>query len=322
MASTLSLGALTLGSAGIVTAYICKQYLDRSCPRIPISKVSRLSACRQLVDRACNSSSDADVPKPWGADKSGLLSSWSEASSGDGKSRWLPSYVAVQVDVPVVLLASYTTETSKGGLATNNDESRTADGMARNLVAAFLDARSRGPDGWLIDRNVPSRSYIPGSQLFGDSTGLSAFMFDSWSSRSTSSIQPSVLPVDAPVPSSFLPSNEALLASQDSSQPESAGTVIYWKFPHGLVNTFNNAASYGWPWRVMDGGWQEFVVEKTSEETARVTYLSVECSDVHPGGQTARDFKRMPWLVYEVHVLYAQSLLLRAVRQLRKTGSV
>jgi hypothetical protein len=81
MASTLFLGALALGSAGIVTAYISKQYLDRSCPRIPISKVSRLSACRQLVDRACDSSSDADVPKPWGADKSGLLPSWSEARS-------------------------------------------------------------------------------------------------------------------------------------------------------------------------------------------------------------------------------------------------
>ncbi|KAJ6109613.1 hypothetical protein N7486_001848 [Penicillium sp. IBT 16267x] len=321
MASRLALGALALSSATIITAYISKQYLDRSCPRIPISKVSRLSACRQLVDTACESS-DSEAPKPWGGEKSGLLPSWSEASSGDRKSRWLSSYVAVQVDVPVALLSSYTNETRKGGSAMSANEPRSADSMARNLFAAFLDARSGGPDGWLIDRNVPPRTYMPGSHLFGESTGLAAFMFDSWSSRLASAIRPSVLPASASVPSSFFPSNEALLASRDLSLPESAGSVIYWKVSSGAVNAFNRAASYGWPWRVMDGGWQEFMVEKISEETARVTYLVMECSDVHPGGQMSRDFKRMPWLMYEAHVLYAQSLLLRTVRQLRKANSV
>ncbi|KAJ5658255.1 uncharacterized protein N7484_001904 [Penicillium longicatenatum] len=317
MANKLPLGALGLGSATIITAYISKQYLDRSCPRIPISKVSQLSACRQLVDTACDSSDD-DVPKPWGGEKSGPLPSWSEASSGDRKSRWLSSYVAVQVDVPVALLESYTSEARESVSAKSDKEPRSADGMARNLIAAFLDARSTGPDGWLIDRNVPPRTYMPGSHLFGEAPGLSAFMFDSWSSTLTSGIQPTVLPASAPVPSSFFPSNEALLASRDLSLPESAGTVIYWKFPVGAVNAFNKAASYGWPWRVMEGGWQEFIVEKISEETARVTYVALECSDLHPGDQTPRDFKRMPWLAYEAHVLYAQSLLLHTVRQLRK----
>ncbi|KAJ5788013.1 hypothetical protein N7457_003003 [Penicillium paradoxum] len=321
MASTLSLSALALGSVGIVTAFASKQYLDRSCPRIPINKVSRMSACRQLVDRACSDPSDADVPKPWGAAKSGLLASWSEASSDGRKSRWLPSYVAVQMDVPLTLLASYQSETNEIGLVRAENEPCTADGMARNLVAAFLDARSRGPDGWLIDRNVPSVSLASGGHLFGDAAGLSAFMFDSWSSRSAKSIQPSVLPANAPTPSAFFPSNEALIASHRSSQPESAGTVIYWKFPQGLVNAFNGAASYGWPWRLMDGGFQEFVVEKISDDTARVTYVSVECSNLYPGGQVTRNFKRMPWVVYEAHVLYAQSLLLGAVRQLRKANS-
>lgn len=321
MTSRLSLGTLALGGATILTAYISIQYLDRSYRRIPISKVSQLSACRQLVDTAYDSS-DLAVPKPWGGDKSGPLPSWSEASSGDRKSRWLSSYVAVQVDVPVTLLASYTSEARKDGLTLNENESRSADGMARNLIDAFLDARSHGPDGWLIDRKVPPRSYMPGSHLFGESTGLGAFMFDSWSTRSKSAIQPSVLPASAPVPSSSFPSNEALLTSKDLSLPESAGTVIYWKFPSGAVNAFKSATSYGWPWRVMEGGWQEFIVEKISEETARVTYLALECSDLHPDGQMSRDFKGMPWLAYEAHVLYAQSLLLRTVRQLRKADSI
>lgn len=321
MVSRLSLGALALGSATIITAYISKKYLDRAYPRIPIGKVSQLSACRQLVDTACDNS-DSAMPKPWGGDKSGPLPSWSEPSSGDKKSRWLSSYVAVQVDVPVALLASYKRAARKHGLNMNDNEPCSADGMARNLFDAFLDARSSGPDGWLIDRNAPPRSYMPGSHLFGESSGLGAFMFDSWSTKSKSAIQPSVLPASAPVPSSFFPSNEALLASKDFSRPESAGTVIYWKFPSGAVSAFNRASSYGWPWRVMDGGWQEFVVEKISEETARVTYLAIECSDLHPDGQTSRNFKRMPWLVYEAHVLYAQSLLLRTVRQLRNSDSI
>ena len=322
MASTLSVGALALGSAGIVIAYISKQYLERRCPRIPISKVSRMSACRQLVDKACENSSDAEVPKPWGAGKSGLLPSWSEARSGDRTSRWLSSYVAVQADVPLALLGSYTSEANKGEFNKSDVKPRTAEDMARNLVMALLDARSCGPDGWLIDRNVPSLSFTSGSHLFGDSAGLSAFMFGSWGSRLKISIQPSDLSSDAPIPSCFFPSNETLIASQDPSHPESAGTVIYWKSPYCLVDMFNSAASYGLPWRLMDGGFQEFVVEKISEETARVTYLSVECSDLYPDGQTARDYKKMPWLAYEVHVLYAQSLLLRAVRQLRKMNSI
>ncbi|KAJ5806312.1 uncharacterized protein N7503_003914 [Penicillium pulvis] len=320
MASRLSMGALALGSATIITTYISRQYLDRACPRIPIGKVSQLSACRQLINTACDSS-DSGVPKPWGGEKSGPLPSWSEGNSGDKKSRWLSSYVAVQVDVPVALLASYTSEARKGVSTMSEIDPRSADGMARNLIDAFLDARSHGPDGWLIDRKVPPRTYMSGSHLFGESTGLSAFMFGSWSSGLKTAIQPSILPSSAPVPTTVFPSNETLLASKNLSLPESAGTVIYWKFPSGVVNAFNRAASYGWPWRVMEGGWQEFIVEKISEETARVTYLSLECSDLHPGGQTPRDFKRMPWLAYEAHVLYAQSLLLRTVRQLRKANS-
>ena len=72
---------------------------------------------------------------------SGLLPPWTEASSVDRKSRWLPSYAAVQVDMPVALLASRASEAkfSQGQSATSEDnEPRTADGMAQNLVPPFL----------------------------------------------------------------------------------------------------------------------------------------------------------------------------------------
>ncbi|KAJ5608903.1 hypothetical protein N7528_009470 [Penicillium herquei] len=227
------------------------------------------------------------------------------------------------MDVPIALLASYRSEADRG-TPTTNDEPRSADSLARNVIDAFLDAHSHGLDGWFLDRNLPPRTYLPGNHLFGDSTGASSFMFGAWSSRFNDSIQPSTLPADAPIPKSFFPSNEALLANaaHDPSQPESAGTVIYWKAPSYLLNAFNKAASYGLPWRVMDGGWQEFIVEKISEETARVTYITLECYDVHPGDQETRNFKHMPWLTYEPHVLYAQSLLIRTVRQLEKVNPV
>jgi hypothetical protein len=321
MTSKLSLGALTFSSAGIITAYICKQWLDHSYPRISISKVSRLSACRQLVDKACDSASDTDMPKAWGADNAGLLSSWSEANSGDRKDRWLSSYVAVQLDVPLALLASYTSEPNQAKPNKCDNKTHTTDDMTRNLIKAFLEARSNGPDGWLIDRNVPAVAFTPGSHLFGDSDGLSAFMFGSWSSRSNISIHPSGLPKEAPLPSSFFPSNEELIASQGSSLPESTGTVIYWRVPSGWTNTLNHVAAYGWPWRLMDGGFQEFIVERISDETVRVTYITVECSDLRPSDQATNDFKRPPWLLYEAHVLYAQSLLFRTVQQLKKTHS-
>lgn len=49
-----------------------------------------------------------------------------------------------------------------------------------------------------------------------------------------------------------------------------------------------------------------FVIALRRRLSTSTTYLSVEFSNLHPGGQTARDFKRMSWLVYEAHALYAQ----------------
>ncbi|GIJ97912.1 hypothetical protein Aspvir_000018 [Aspergillus viridinutans] len=74
------------------------------------------------------------------------------------------------------------------------------------------------------------------------------------------------------------------------------------------LDAVDKAASYGLPWRFMDGGFQEFIVEKVSDETARVTYISFECSNLHPGGQSTMDFKMLPWLPYEIHAGLAGQL--------------
>jgi hypothetical protein len=56
-----------------------------------------------------------------------------------------------------------------------------------------------------------------------------------------------------------------------------------------------------------------------SDEKVRVKYVMVECSRLQPRGKSKRDFKTMPKLGYEAHVLYAQSLLDGAVREMKKT---
>jgi hypothetical protein len=47
-----------------------------------------------------------------------------------------------------------------------------------------------------------------------------------------------------------------------------------------------------------------------------VTYVCVDAAHLHPQGQSARDFKRIPRLAYELHVLYAQFLLYKALETL------
>lgn len=296
-------GVVSFAAAGtLVAAYLGKRRLDRSCPRISITELPKSSACRNLVE------SGEAVPKSvWGMEKSALLTSW----SGGDKTRWVPSFAALQADVPVSLLAGYGAFQSKKSNAEEDDAHR----LMQNLVAAFLDARAAGPEAWYLDKEVPPLSFAPGSLLFGDQATMGAFMLGSWSTNRKTSIQPQSLSSEATEPCSGFPSNRD--AIQDSPT-DTAGAVMYWKFPDGLVRIVDKTASYGLPWRFMDGGFQEFIVEKVSDETARVTYISVECSNLHPGGQSTRDFKMLPWLAYEVHVLYAQHLWHNTVMQLTK----
>ncbi|KAK3370627.1 hypothetical protein B0H63DRAFT_487328 [Podospora didyma] len=302
----LASGIVSLTTVGAVVAYWSKRELSKTCRRVPLSALPAASACRNFIKGEGDATSI--IPTPRGLEKSALLSSWS-SEDGD-KTHWIPSFVALQVDVPVSLLARYKHRDAGSDLADNHD----AFPLMQHLVAAFLDARSTGPDSWLLDdKDVPPLAFAPGAQLFGAKSGQGAFMLGAWASAKGKYLRPSDLPEGAALPVCAFPSNEKVMRDADA-----AGAVMYWRAGTGAVRAVDNVASYGLPWRIMDGGFQEFMVEKVSKETARVTYVTVEAGNLYPGGQSERDFKMLPWLAYELHVFYAQYLLYNAIRRLRK----
>jgi hypothetical protein len=315
----ISWGTLGLGGIAAVAIGLGKRQLDRTYPRIPVDQLPRSSASRYLIEKSAIYH-DESIPNAWGMQRSCLLPSWSDTRL----THWIPSIVAIQIETPVSLLAGYksadkdpSTDASPDPSHATDDRPNDVDHLMRNLVAAFLDARTWRPDGLLLDRNVPSLSFEAGSHLFGDRSSLAAYMFGTWSSKRGSLIHLPALPTDVPVPCSGFPSGESFAPMESSI--ESAGTVLYWNFPDSVIQKSNKAASYGLPWRLMDGGFQEFVVEKISDEKARVTYISVECSNLYPHHQVDRDFKRPSKLMYEVHVSYGQALLLDTISQLKKS---
>ncbi|KAL4914340.1 hypothetical protein BDW62DRAFT_213557 [Aspergillus aurantiobrunneus] len=284
-------GVLSIIAFSGILVYHCKRQLNRSCPRVPISQLPHPSACRNLIETG-----QPIAQTPWGVDRSVVLARWPGEES---KTHWIQSFVALQAEVPISQLerdGRFDDEGNKDG------EKSDAYHPMQNLVAAFLDA------------DVPTLSFTPGSRLFGEGREFGAFMLGSWSSRGTRLVSTS-LPFEAPRPVCEFPSNEGVVSSANA---DTAGAVMYWIFPTGLVNAVDKAASYGVPWRLMEGGFQEWIVEKQPDNTARVTYVTVECSSLHPRGETTRDFKILPWVLYEFHVLYAQILLFKTLRQLRR----
>ncbi|GKZ34877.1 hypothetical protein AbraIFM66950_005274 [Aspergillus brasiliensis] len=295
-------GALTIVTISGAVAYFTKRRLNKSCPRIAITELPTASVCRHLIETP----SETTTPTPFGATKSTLLSSW----SGGDKTYWVPSFVAVQAEVPLSRLSQY------GRFSHDNDyKKQDAHSLVKNLVAAFLDARATGLETSVLDRDVPPLSFTPSSRLFGRPSKMGAYMLGTWDAERGLNFRPSDLPSDAPKPVTEFCSNEESV--RNGGALDTAGAVMYWMFPKALVDGVDRAASYGLPWRLMEGGFQEFIVEKVSDEKARITYVCVECTNLHPGGQQKRDFKMLPWLLYEAHVLYAQILWSKTVRRLR-----
>lgn len=302
----LTCGLVLLGAFGAAVAYWTKRQLDQAYPRISVTALPSTSACRSLIE----TTGQATTKTAWGLRNSRLLASW---PGGNDKSHWIPSFAALQVELPVALLAGYGTSPRN-----NDDDTGTAtdaSSLMHKFVAAFIDARAAGPERWLLDRDVPPLSFAPGSHLFGSEVGTGAFVLDTWSTARRKYVQSNPLPESAPQPvAEFSEAEDTVLRS---GVTDAAGMVMYWRFPAKLVDSVDKAASYGLPWRLMQGGFQEFIVEKVTDQTARVTYVCVESADLHPRKQQERDFKRLPWLAYELHVFYAQILLYRALRRLR-----
>jgi hypothetical protein len=230
------------------------------------------------------------------------MSSW---PGGVDKTHWTTSFVALQVEVPLAALARYGRSHGKDG---------DAFWLMQAFVAAFLDGRRTGPEAAVLDKNVPPLSFAPGAQLFGDRSALGAFVLDTWSTARGKWVQPLDLPKDAPQPVSEFPSNATV---SEGGRSDTAGTVMYWKLSDRVSSIIDRVASWGLPWRMVEGGFQEFIVERVSDQTVRLTYAMIESANLHPGGQSTRDFKRMPWLAYQLHVLYGQILLYKTLKQLQ-----
>ncbi|KAL3458367.1 hypothetical protein BJX64DRAFT_302024 [Aspergillus heterothallicus] len=301
-------GVLCAITAGGALLYFGKRRLNQLCPRVSVADLPKSSACRKLLEDSEPLSNTA-----WGMGNSVLLSSWSDANN---KTHWVSSFAALQSEVPLSMLANYQSSPNEPDM---KDRREDAHPLAQNLLAAFLNGRATGPEGRFLDEDVPPLSFSPGSHLFGRSTSMGAFLLGSWSSKEEIHVQPSALPSAVPPPVSGFPSNNDIL----DKKADTAGTVMYWMFPCGLVKSIDRAASRGLPWRVMDGGFQEYIVEKISDDTARITYVMVESGNLYPGNsdQGAENFKKLPWLFYELHELYAQILWYKTLRQLGVSGA-
>ncbi|KAL4740252.1 hypothetical protein BDV11DRAFT_185742 [Aspergillus similis] len=302
---TTALSFLAFG--GTIAIYLSKRYLEKSCPRVPITQLPKASACRNIIE-----SSERAPGSPWGTDKSVLLPAWPSSSENGRethKTHWMTSFLALQVNVPIEQLERY-------GISRSGD----AYELSRNLLSAFLDARAKGLEALFLDKDVPQLSFTPGTLLFGRSYSTGAFMLGNWSSARRIQLKQPFLPLETANPvCEFWPGEAMIAGSSIDTETDAAGTVFYWNFPRLLVDRVDRAASYGIPWRLMDGGFQEFIVERISNETARVTYATVECGNIYPNGQRERDFKKMPWWLYEMHVVYAQILLWKTVKQIGRS---
>ncbi|KAK0653147.1 hypothetical protein B0T16DRAFT_407497 [Cercophora newfieldiana] len=297
--------AISIAAIGTTAFYLTRRRLNEKCPRIPYSALPEASACRNLID------SGQATPQPaWGLPNSRLVPSWPDADGDDTTlTHWIPSFAAVQVEIPASLLSAASLEFPHAG-ADNNDRSLLAD--VKKVVAAFLNARAAGVEPWILDRDVPPLEFTPGHHLFGTHPEPGAFLLGLWRSEGgvVEGLDPAGLPRGAPRPVAAFPSNAVVLGTRDGVH-DSAGLVLYWMVAGKWMDKLNRAsAALYLPGHFMQGGFQEFIVERVEEKTVRVTYVSVEASQRKVSG-------RLPWLLYEMHVMYAQSLLLGAVRRLR-----
>ncbi|KAB5560042.1 hypothetical protein GE09DRAFT_1188447 [Coniochaeta sp. 2T2.1] len=329
--------AVSVSATLLTAAYLAKRQLNSLCPGVSLSSLPRSSAIRILISTAEEHTTQAPPPPPpWGLTTSPLLPSWSSSTkpANDEKtSHTIHSFLALQTTIPTSLLSTYSSSSTPTPTSNNNDED--AYPLTQALLSAFLSARSTGPEArFFLDVDLPTLPISfssPGAHLFGRSNPgeLGAFLLGTWSTARHLSVSPTTtpLPADVPRPPTAFPSNKIRVAEEE--KPDAAGAVMYWRAPAGLVETVDRlAAARGMPWRMVEGGYQEWIVERTpKEEEVRVTYVTVETGSLYPGaghgeregeGGGKRDWKKMPGWMYQLHVAYAQWLLWKTLRRLRR----
>ncbi|KAK0738194.1 hypothetical protein B0T18DRAFT_311322, partial [Schizothecium vesticola] len=296
-------GALSVVSLTAATLFVVRHRLEKTCRRVPLSSLPRSSACRNFVENSASATTSVS-PKAWGLDQTRLLPSWPPGEDRGPITHWIPSFVAVQMDLPEEILSanSRIPETSGDVLP-----------LAKSLLAAFLDARAAGPEPWILDRDVPSLSFAPGHRLFGVTPEPGAFLLGTWSNVSGEHIDPLAVPDSAPRPVAAFPSNRELV-KQGGSEVPAAGSVLYWRAGQVGVKLLDWVAGLAFP----EGGFQELIVERVADGKVRVSYVSAEVTTCRQeeGQKEQSELRRLPWPLYELHVMYAQSLLAGAARQL------
>ncbi|KAH6658266.1 hypothetical protein BKA67DRAFT_557557 [Truncatella angustata] len=288
---SLSTGLCALGGSWL---YVRARDLERKCPSISVQQIPRGSACQHFIET---------VGEPLGTTLNSsyqprLVAAW----TGTRRDRWVPYCVAIQKEVPLSIFSAYGTE--------END----AKSLATQLMRAFCDARAKRPESvHLFKDDIVCSSFEPGTPLYGKANGLSTNVLGVWSMRGGSDISPPSVSLSRSYPVAEFPTNEEAIRTASG---DSAGIVTFWSFPSHVASVADKAASYGYPWRFMLGGFHELIVEKSSEDTARITYVMLECYHLYPNGQAEPDFKTTPQWTQKLHRLYAQDLLEKAVQHI------
>lgn len=350
--------------------YLTKRFLDRKCPRVPLTALPRSSACRNLVENAVEGADDRSISDPrrnlaWGLEdlqRVPLLASWPGTSANDNnpgvKAHHITSFVALQAEIPASFLEGYVStrkrSNSHHAKKTGNDRNGTSR-LAENFLAAFLDAMATNPERWFLDgKDLPPLSFKPGTQIAGGrnaNSGLfGAFMLGTWSSTAGAEksldTDSSVLPPNVTrLPVTNFPSNEHAISSTNPTdgKEDAAGAVFYYRFTERFILAIDKINSWvGLPWTTLEGGYQEFIVERIpgNDQMVRVSYVPVECAALawyssksifstdREGlavGSDAGNSKEgylmgLPWVFYEAHVFYAKFLLWNAIRHLKKNS--
>jgi len=185
--------------------------------------------------------------------------------------------------------------------------------LAKSLLAAFLDARAAGPEPRILDRDVPPLSWTPGHLLFGVTPEPGAFLLGIWSNVSGEHIDPLAVPDSAPRPVAAFPSNREVVKQMGNELP-AAGSVLYWRAGQVGGKLLDWMAGLAFP----KGGFQELIVERVADGKVRVSYVSAEVTTCRQeeGREEKSELRRLSWPLYELHVMYAQSLLAGAAMQL------
>jgi len=131
----------------------------------------------------------------------------------------------VRVGIPVFLLTSKNPDAEN---PTKDDTQSDRDSLLQSiktLVVAFHSSRAAGLEPWVVDRDVPPLSFVPGHRLFGTNPVPGAVLLRTWSSVDSGEVlDPLALPDGAPHPVAAFPSNDKVVGA---GEYDATGLVLY-----------------------------------------------------------------------------------------------